>query len=229
VSADTTASIAVATGLLAEVRLIERVRGVHAIAGGGDGALLAAGLERAIAEGARAVLSFGIAGGLAPDVVPGEVVVGQSVVFAKERYSTDVAWSRRLISALAVARMGTIAASDVPVATREAKAVLQMATGALATDMESHIAARVAARHKLPFAILRVVADGANRELPPAAQAGLSPGGAINVAAVLKSLVRQPSQLPQLLRVSADTKTAMASLFRCHSLLGPGLGFRDLR
>jgi adenosylhomocysteine nucleosidase len=229
VSADTAALIAVATGLLAEARLVERAGGVHAIAGGGDGEQLAIGLERAITDGARAVLSFGIAGGLAPDVRPGDVIVGQSVVVANERYATDSAWSSRLNSALAGARLGTIAASDVPVATREAKAALYLSSGALATDMESHIAARVAARHKLPFAILRVVADGANRALPPAALAGLSPGGAINVAAVLKSLMLRPSQLPQLLRVSADTTRAMRGLLRCHRLLGPGLGFADFR
>jgi hopanoid-associated phosphorylase len=228
VTADTTALIAVATGLLAEARLFERAGGVRAIAGGGDAASLAASLERAIADGARAVMSFGIAGGLSPDVVPGDVVVGQSVIVVDERYATDVAWCRRLNALLTGARLGTIAASDIPVATREAKAALHLATGAIVTDMESDIAARVAARHKLPFAILRVVADSANCALPPAALAGLSPGGAINVAAVLKSLMRRPSQLSQLLRVSTDTSTAMKALLRCYRLLGPGLGFVDL-
>jgi len=228
VTADSSALIAVATGLLAEARLVERTAGVRAISGGGDAAQLAAGLERAIAHGARAVMSFGIAGGLAPDVAPGDVVVGQSVVFVDECYATDVAWCRRLSASLEGARLGTIAASDIPVATREAKAALRLATGAIATDMESHVAARIAAHHQLPFAVLRVVADGASRTLPPAALAGLSPGGAINVAAVLKSLMRRPSQLPQLLRVSADTSAAMKGLLRCHRLLGPGLGFVDL-
>ena len=34
---------------------------------------------------------------------------------------------------------------------------------AVAVDMESHVAARVAHRHRLPFVVARVVSDAANR------------------------------------------------------------------
>ena len=216
------------TGMLAEARIAERAQGVKAIAGGGDCARLAAHLERAIDRNVRGILSFGIAGGLAPSVKPGDIVVADAVVAGSERYTADTGWTQRLAACLPDARLALIASSEFAIATSATKAELYRASGAIAVDMESHVAARAAAKHGLPFAVLRVVADHAGRALPPAALAGLGPGGAINIAGVLKSLARQPSQLPQLLRVSADTNTAMKALLRSlrtvSEALGPGLG-----
>ena len=45
----------------------------------------------------------------------------------------------------------------------KAKAALRATTGADAVDMESHIAARYAEQHSLPFAALRVISDPAHR------------------------------------------------------------------
>ncbi len=94
--------------------------------------------------------------------------------------------------------------------------------------MESHIVARIAARHGLPFAVLRVVADPLDHNLPPAALVAMRPDGTTDVGACLRSLARQPGQLPALVRVAFDTRRAMAALLRCVELLGPGLGLRDL-
>lgn len=225
--ADTAFIIAV-TGMLAEARISSRDPCVRAIAGGGDCPYLAAAIERAIDSGTVGILSFGIAGGLSPDTKPGDIVIASGVAADGTVWKTDNDWSARLASALPYARRGLIAGSDTPVATVIAKSSLFAATGAIGIDMESHIAARIAEAHRLPFAILRVVADAAARELPPAALAGLSPGGAINIGGVLRSLARKPSQLPALLAVSADTRTAMLALlgsFRAvNSALGPGLG-----
>ncbi len=99
--------------------------------------------------------------------------------------------------------------------------------GAVAADMESHIVGRIAAESGLPFAILRVIADPAERQLPPAALVGMRNDGAIDFRAVLASLAANPGQLLALMRLAVDTARARATLLRCHNLLGPGLGFGD--
>lgn len=223
-----TSFVIVAAGMLAEARIAGRDPCVRAIAGGGDHTFLGRAIEGVLDSNAVGILSFGIAGGLAPDAKPGDIVIASGVAANGKVWKTDSDWSARLAGALPHAQRGLMAGSDIPVAGVAGKAALLIATGAIAVDMESHIAARIAAAHDLPFAILRVVADAASRDLPPAALAGLSPGGAINIAAVLKSLARQPSQLPALLAVSADARTAMSALlgsFRAvNSVLGPRLG-----
>ena len=65
-----------------------------------------------------------------------------------------------------------LGASDI-IATEDDKARAWRDTGALAVDMESHVVAHVAARHRLPMVAIRVVTDPAERALPPSALAGV--------------------------------------------------------
>jgi hypothetical protein len=133
-----------------------------------------------------------------------------------------------LLAALPDARREMVVGSSKAVADVNEKAALYHATGAVAVDMESHVVGRIAAAHRLPFAVLRVIADSAGQQLPPAAVGGMKPDGTPDVAAVLKSLASQPGQLPDLIRTAVAARRAMAGLLRCHRLVGAGLGFVDL-
>jgi hopanoid-associated phosphorylase len=217
-----------ATGLRAEARIAARVPQVRAVAGGGDSGRLERLLRREIAESAKAIVSLGIAAGLAPGKRPGTCVVAREIAHADIRYPTDQAWAERLRTVIPDTELATIAGVDRPLQSPAEKHALYAATGAVAADMESHIAARIAAEHDLPFATLRVIADPAIRAVPPAALAGMGKDGRVNVWAVMASLARDPGQLPAMISLAADTRRAMSELFRCHRLLGPGFGFFDL-
>jgi hypothetical protein len=49
--------------------------------------------------------------------------------------------------------------------------------------------------------------------------------GTADVAAVLRSVLQQPSQLPALVRTAIDAWIARAALYRGRRMLGAGLGF----
>jgi adenosylhomocysteine nucleosidase len=217
-----------ATGLAAEARIAERSQGVVAVAAGGDATRLASLIERLVAEGARGVISFGIAGGLRADLKSGTCIVGTSVVCGGHSYLADAAWTNRIAGCLPDAELGALASCQSVVADPAAKKVLSDETGAIAADRESHVVARIAADRRLPFAILRVIADPAHQRLPPAAIHGLKPDGSPDILAVIKSLGSEPSQLPDLVRAAIAARRAMIELFRCYRLLGSGLGFTDL-
>jgi hopanoid-associated phosphorylase len=182
-------------------------------------------LEAAIRQGAGGIISFGIAGGLAPDLLPGDWVIAAGVRSDRGRLATDHGWARRLLAALPGAVHADIVGVDAPVADPMEKRRMRARTGAAAVDMESHIAARIAAAHGLPFAACRVVIDPAHRQLPPAALVGLRLDGTPDVGAVLGSLARQPAQLPALTRMALDLRAAGKALRRGRRLLGAGLGF----
>jgi adenosylhomocysteine nucleosidase len=212
------------TGLAVEAR-IAAGPGVRAIAGSLPG--LSAALERELAHGAGAIISFGIAGGLAEELACGTWIVARSIVTAEQRWPCDAAWVRVLAERLAGARTVDLAGVDAPVVSPAAKRTLCRTTAAAAVDTESHVAAAIAAAHGLPFAAFRVVADSAQRSLPPAAAVALAADGTIKGAAVLGSLARAPAQLPSLLRTALDTRAALRALSRGRRLLGHGLGFAD--
>lgn len=215
------------TGLAMEAHIASGP-GVRALAGGGDARRLVLALEHELACGASAVISFGIAGGLAEDIVPGTWLVARAIVAPMARWQCDPAWTRILAERLRGALTTDLAGVDAPIAESAAKRALHRVTGAAAVDTESHIAAAIAAARGLPFAAFRVVADAAQTSLPPAACEALRPDGKISAAAVLRSLARTPAQLPALVRTAIDARIAFRALSRGRRLLGRRLGYPDL-
>ena len=215
-------SVVAVTGLAFEARIAGGVTVVS------DGVRTEATLRAAIERGSRGVISFGIAGGLAPHLLPGQWVVASAIVSDQGRHPTDPDWSERLLRALPGALHATIAGIDAPISHPTGKRALYRRTGALIVDMESHVAARIAANYGVPFTACRVVVDPAHRHLPPAALLSIRPDGTADVAAVLRSVRAQPGQLPHLMRLAVDAAIAHAALRRGRALLGPGLGFPAL-
>jgi len=209
----------VVCGLQSEARLIARIGGdIQVIPGGGESARLEAELDQAARGATGLILSTGVAGALDPALVAGDLVIDGDAAI--------VAWLRQ---ALPDARAGGILGGDTAIATIAGKRTRHAESGALAVDMESHIAARVARRHGLAFAALRAISDTAQETLPPAALVGMRPDGGVALGAVLASLVRQPGQLPALIRTGINTGRAMRRLGRAYDVLGGlGIGRLDL-
>jgi adenosylhomocysteine nucleosidase len=214
--------IAAGTSLALEGRIATGA-GIFVICSQGE--RLAAALESAVARGACGIISFGVAGGLVPGQAPGDWVVATGVIAAQRFSPTDPAWSRSLRERLPNAVHADNLGMDDVAADPERKQLLYAETGAVAIDMESHIAAKVAAACRIPCAASRVIIDPAGRTLPPAALVGLRSDGAPDVEALFRSVLQQPSRLPALLRIVLDAKIAGAALRRGRRTLGAGLGF----
>jgi adenosylhomocysteine nucleosidase len=202
---------------------IARGPGVSVICNQSSG--LRAALGAAIGRGASGIISFGIAGGLAPGLAAGDWVVASGVRTGNDVIATDRAWAQRLLDTLPNAVHAHVVGADAVVQGPAEKLQLYDQTGSAAVDMESHIAAEVAAEHGIPFAACRVIIDAAHRALPPAATLGLRPDGSPDVAAVLCSIWQNPRQLPDLIRTAIDLHIARQALHSGRKQLGIGLGF----
>ena len=216
--------IAVVTGLAFEARV---AAGLGVVTICGSAATIADRLADVVARGCRGIVSFGIAGGLSPDVKPGVCIVARSVVTEKERHHAHAEWSQRLLQLVPGAIHADIAHSPVAISTADHKQELARTTGAAIVDMESGLAARIAAANSLPFAALRVVADPHDRALPPAAQIPLRHNGTPNLTAVMFSVMAQPKQIGSLIRVGRDTGRARAALTYSRQFIGSGFGFDE--
>jgi adenosylhomocysteine nucleosidase len=198
------------------------------VTGGGDTANLHTALKEAARTHISAIVSFGIAGGLAPGVRPGTLLVARGIIAeGAQYYECHRGWSQRLAKALGDVPIVDMAGMDVPVADPAGKRALHVATRAATVDTESHVAARVAAAHNLPFTALRVVADPAERQLPPAALVGVRPDGKLAMGRIMRSLISEPQQIPHLFRTALDTRAAFAALFRSREMVAGGFGFLD--
>jgi hopanoid-associated phosphorylase len=200
--------------------------GVRVICGG-DGKTLAATLTHAMAAGSSGLISFGVAGGIAPALKPGACVIASAVIDHGCVRQADARWAQRLVRLIPGSVSGAILGVPEPIAHAEAKQALHARTGACVIDMESHVVARMADQHGVPFAAIRVVVDPAERTIPRSALAGSRPDGTIDPLAVMRSLARYPRDLFGLIQMSFDARAARATLVRGRDLLGPGLGMLD--
>jgi len=221
--------VLLATGLAFEARLVRATAQTRVCCGRGP--QMAVALATAAGPGCRGILSFGIAGGLDPQLRPGAIVVASSVIGAngvKGALPTDERWSRRLLPACPDALQAPVLGVDAAVTEPADKRRLFMQTGAAAADMESHIAASIAASQGLPFAVLRVIADPATRRVPQAALAGMREDGTTDAAGVLRALMKTPGDLLDLPGVAFNAFIAKTALARAGRHLAPGFGLADL-
>lgn len=196
-------------GLAAEARIAAR-SGFPVRAGGGTPSGAAEAASRLVRDGATALISFGLAGGLDPVLRSGMVVVPETVLCDGQAFQADAALAARFGGCTG----HRLLAGDTVATDAVAKRHLFGATGAQAIDLESGAVVRVAASYGLPFAVVRAICDPAERDLPPAALIALDQDGAIGLVAVLLSVLRQPAQIPALLTLAGDAARAHRSLRR---------------
>lgn len=220
--------IGVVTGLVAEARCLRQGQN-RFVCTGGDSARARAGAERLVSQDVCALCSFGLAGGLQPGLASGSLLLPEAVIMlGGDRIETDTVWRERL-DYLAVTegldpKRLTVAGSDELVATPADKKTLFEATSAAAVDMESHAVGEVALEAKLPFVIVRVIADAHDEVIPLAARQGLGVDGQIRPLAVLMELMRRPAETGSLIRLGRGSGRALSALRRV-AALAPDLAY----
>ncbi len=188
--------------------------GVQVGIGGGFPAGAARAAEKLVADGVAALVSFGLAGGLNPALQPGAVLVPQSVIDDGDTYLCDPS----LVEWLGGSNVKFMMSAKRVAETENDKTILYEQTKASAIDLESGAVARVAAARNIPFAVLRAVADPAQRNLPPAALIALNGAGEIGFLSVLASVLKNPAQIPPLIALAQDAARARGALIRKLSL-----------
>jgi adenosylhomocysteine nucleosidase len=204
--------------------------GLTVVPGGGDPERLAKRLASA-AQGADAIISFGMAGALDSGLEIGDWVIGSAVVTSagpaagQTRWQCDEQWIAALARHLPHAASGPVYADGTLISEPMQKLAIGKASCALAADMESHIAARAAEQAGLPFAVLRCISDIATHALPPAIAVAMRADGGVALARVFTSILRKPSQVPDMMRTLASFKRAYNSLQYGAQAIGSRLAF----
>lgn len=219
--------LGVLTGLAREVDCLPRNHDQLIVSCSGSNPERAEILARQMVEqGCGALLSFGVAGALSPNLCVGDTVVSEGVVdSAGVRFPVAQNWRTRVIEGLPRAnqqiKSGWIFGSDEIVSRADGKARLYASTQALCVDMETHRMARIAEANRIPFLAIRVISDDARDDLPSVALGVIGENGEPKILKVISRLARKPHQLPKLLKLSRDMETAVSELRRVTGLIGP--------
>jgi len=217
--------IGVITGLSVEAEILRplEAKGLVRLGVAGASEKKAAELARQMAkDGVQALLSFGICGGLVPEVRVGDLVLAESVHHHRGRHwTTDESWRQAVQRALAAdprsrarVHFGRLTGSPVIVDRPEAKRALAAKAKAIAVDMESHAVAEVADELGLPMLVVRTCSDAVGRPFPLAALEAVNPDGSFRVLPVTKALAKKPWLIPPLVRLALETRQALKTLER---------------
>ncbi len=219
--------LGIMTGLDREVRCLPDKDANIAIACSGANPERAEALAHdLVANGCGALLSFGIAGALAPELGVGDIIVSTEVIDPTgSPYTAAENWCHRVVDGLpkaqSVVKQGPICGSDTAIVSQMEKSRLHKKTGALCVDMESHRLAKVASAASLPFLAIRVISDDASRTLPSSAIDVIDENGRPILKRVLLGVLQNPGQIPALITLSRDMEVAIGQLRRVSSLISP--------
>ncbi len=199
-------------GLESEAKIARRVPGALvacAAAQPGKARVLAREL---VEKGATRLMSFGVAGGLRLGVPVGALVIGSRVVSPTGAWDCDSAWADNLAQKLSWAERGGVWGSETLVPTGVEKIAIHKQSGCVVVDMESQCAAEVALAAKLPLAVLRVVCDTAEMNVPPVVMATIKDNGSTDVLKAIAHLARRPREIPDLFHLTSGISKALGVL-----------------
>ena len=217
--------VGVVCALASEARHLRPTDATRVALSGMGGAAATESARSLVEGGARALVSFGMAGGLDPAFIPGTIFLPSEVASADGAavIATDQSWREQLGSQLRLSQShgrsplqpvlsGRLVTTATAVGSEADKALLFKRTGAAAVDMESLAIAEVARSRGLPFIAIRVIVDGAADSLPRAVTAAADQEGHLQIGRLLGALARTPSELPALIRLGGRYRAANRSL-----------------
>jgi adenosylhomocysteine nucleosidase len=227
--AATSHKIGVVTGLASEAAVLAGILDgealpVQVVCAGASNARAATLSRDLVAQGCNALMSFGIAGAVSPDLDSGALVIPDDVLVddvdaegnIRDICPCDRRWLEGLHAALAEAQLaycgGMLIGSQRLWRDAKDKDAIFEITEAVAIDMESGAVAAVADDAGLPFLAVRAVADRARDTLPSLVESAVQPDGRPAVGRAIAHLVRHPSEIPATLRLARQTELALARL-----------------
>jgi adenosylhomocysteine nucleosidase len=180
-----------------------------------------------VEKGATALLSWGSAGGLAPRLFPGDLILPKTIIaFDQSVYHVETSWHERFCNQLkghVSFHTEPLVESATVVRTPAEKADLFHQTGAIGVDMESVAVAIVAKEARIPFMVVRAVADSTDTTIPKSALSAIDEFGRLSSLKLIQGLVERPGELLALIRIARSYRAAQRTLAIVASLTGYNL------
>lgn len=177
--------------------------------------------RKLIAKGVKSLASIGFAGGLDPELAPGQVVLATNLLslhnkFPEGPWSAEpgiIALAHRILTAENISvKQGRTLTTREEILTPLHKRILFKETKALTVDMESAAVAQAASEARIPFFCMRVVCDPAQTKVPEELSGCLDVSGKIQITSLLNHLVRRPSLILDLFHLTRCFHSAMPAL-----------------
>ncbi|MEK6736908.1 MAG: phosphorylase [Pseudomonadota bacterium] len=172
--------------------------------------------------GVNALVSFGVAAALDDKLIPGDLVLPESIVDG-ERLPVSLEWRNQLeqlLSSHLTVVGGSLASSPEPLTSRQAKLALGETSGACAADMESAAIARVAANAGIPFIAIRAIVDPIYFSPPDALLSAVFPDGSVDFIRLISLLIKGSVPIKTLTHLAIGMHAARSTLTKVVQIAG---------
>jgi len=156
-------------------------------------------------------ITAGFAGSLKETHAVGDILAADAVQLIGS--SKTQTCSRNLVFAArqdGAAEVGLFLTADHVVRTVAEKKQLQPFADAV--EMESFGVLSAAKAHKVPGVAIRVISDSVWHDMPAVVNTAVDEFGRVSISGVVRYIARHPLQLPALVRLGRDSKTAAEAL-----------------
>ena len=167
-----------------------------------------------IEKGATALISWGCAGALGLELRAGDLIFPEKILTARgQTLKITESWLAHVKKNLPIIHRSVILVESLtPIATSEDKKKLHQQTQAIAVDMESAAIIETAQKFSVKSLVIRTIVDPVSLNLPPAINHALNTEGEIVLSRLLTHLLTHPQQLPSLIKLGLNFKTAKNKL-----------------
>ena len=184
-----------------------------------------------VQQGATALLSWGTAAALDPDLRSGTLFIPDTIIDSEgHTYSTDTQWKARLVTELSHSLRlanGNLITSFRIISTPQDKHELFKRHKCPALDMESAALAAVAQAESIPFLAIRAIVDTADMVLPNSVISALDNDGKPDIVKLISGLLFQPQDWRALIRLTRSFHAAEKSLSSTIHKLGINLAMPE--
>lgn len=167
-----------------------------------------------LAEGATALISFGVAGALDSKLRPGDLVLPESV-YNEQLLPVSLPWRDQVQNSLPSHIQiigGKLATGKKVLTSLVEKNEFAKTTGAIAVDLESGAIAEVAKNSDIPFLAIRAISDPIEFSPPLALLNAVNSDGSANLGRILFLLLQRSVTLSTLLRLAREVRIARSTL-----------------
>lgn len=167
------------------------------------------------------LISTGFCGGIAPELLVGDLVVAKKIVLVSETGIKELptgipAAGLNLVDLQTACGIrvfsGTFASTAVITSKAKLAGMLSDAHHCPVVEMESAAIALVAAENRIPLLAIRSVSDPADEELGFSLDEFCDSSLRIRPSRVLGTILRKPRIIPQLIRLAGNSRIAAGSL-----------------
>jgi len=191
------------------------------LGGMGEGAMKASQILHE--NGVHALISFGVAGALDKQLIPGDLVLPESIYHKGIVLPVTLNWREQVIKQLSPGLSvvnGALAHASSPLFSQQEKLNFGRETGACAVDMESAIVAEYAVQRDMPFIALRAIVDPVEFSPPQKLLGAVRKDGTTNIAKLLPMLFNGGVSIKTLYKLAKGMQAACSTLSKVPEAIG---------